>query len=114
MMETNTSHNSTRTNDPIDQFLGQILDEKKITAATPEVRQQLIDDLRFHLMGQIDRAMVNALSAEQVTRLNQLLDQEDLTDQQVQEFFRSSGIDGERVALDTMIKFRQYYLGSVV
>ena len=99
-------------NDPIDQFLGQILDDKKITIDTPEVRQQLISDLRNHLMNQIDRAMINALNEEQLRQLNDLLDKEGVQDNEIQDFFRQSGINGEQVALNTMMRFRQYYLGN--
>ena len=56
-----------QTPDPVDQFLNQILDEKKIAGSEdPEVRSQLIDDLRSRLMSQIDREMINALNAEQL------------------------------------------------
>ena len=94
--------------DPIDRFLGQILDDKKITIDTPEV----ISDLRNHLMNQIDRAMINALSEEQLRQLNDLLDKEGVQDNEIQDFFRQSGINGEQVALNTMMRFRQYYLGN--
>ena len=48
-----------QTPDPVDQFLNQILDEKKIAGSEdPEVRSQLIDDLRSRLMSQIDREMI--------------------------------------------------------
>lgn len=102
----------TNTNDPIDQFINQILDDKKITGETPEVRQQLVADLRSRLMTQIDRAMINALSPEQLNQLSAMLDKSDLTDQQMQDFFRQSDIDGQQIALNTMMQFRNYYLGG--
>ena len=115
MAETNNHHlgqTNERANDPIDQFLGQILDDKKLTIDTPEVREQLIKDLRSRLMSQIDRAMINALSEDQLRQLNELLDREGVQDSEIQDFFRQSGINGEQVALNTMMRFRQYYLGS--
>lgn len=115
MAETNNHHlgqTSEQTNDPIDQFLGQILDDKKLTIDTPEVRQQLIQDLRSRLMSQIDRAMINALSEDQLRQLNELLDREGVQDSEIQDFFRRSGINGEQVALNAMMRFRQYYLGN--
>ena len=101
-----------QTLDPVDQFLNQILDEKKIAGSEdPEVRRQLIDDLRSRLMSQIDREMINALNAEQLEQLSNMLDKDDLTDVEIQDFFRQSGVNGQQVALETMMRFRTYYLG---
>ena len=101
-----------QTLDPVDQFLNQILDEKKIAGSEdPEVRSQLIDDLRSRLMSQIDREMINALNAEQLEQLSNMLDKDDLTDAEIQDFFRQSGVNGQQVALETMMRFRTYYLG---
>lgn len=98
--------------DPMDQFINQILDEKQLPGETPEVRQQLVADLRTRLMSQIDRAMLGALSSQQLDQLNQMLDRQDLSDSDIQNFFRNSGVDGQQVALDTMLRFRNYYLGT--
>lgn len=113
-METNTKEANTGTDqlDEVDRFLNQILDEKKITGDSPEIRPQLIADLRHHLMEQIDRAMVEALTPQQVTQLNELMDRDDTTDQQIQDFFRQSGVDSQQVVLNTMMRFRRYYLGA--
>ena len=101
-----------QTLDPVDQFLNQILDEKKIAGSEdPEVRRQLIDDLRSRLMSQIDREMINALNAEQLEQLSNMLDKDGLTDAEIQDFFRQSGVNGQQVALETMMRFRTYYLG---
>lgn len=102
----------TNTNDSIDQFLNQILDEKKISGDTPEVRKQLVEDLRVQLMQQIDRAMINALDTEHLDQLSKALDQGIMSDQDMQNFFVQAGVDGERVALETMMRFREYYLGG--
>ena len=113
-METNTNQINNQAADPIDQILNQILDEKKIAGETPEVRQQLVEELRDQLMEQINRAMVDALSSEQLDQLNQLLDSTDeaLQPEAVQNFMRESGINGEQITLSTMLRFREYYLGT--
>ncbi len=109
---TNTKQSAAEQPDSIDQFLGQIIDAKQIAVDTPEVRQQLIKDLRARLMEQIDRAMISALSEEQLDRLNVMLAGDDVQADEIQEFFRQSGINGEQVALNTMMRFRRYYLGD--
>ena len=109
---TNTKQSAAEQPDSIDQFLGQIIDAKQIAVDTPEVRQQLIKDLRARLMEQIDRAMISAPSEEQLDRLNVMLAGDDVQADEIQEFFRQSGINGEQVALNTMMRFRRYYLGD--
>lgn len=111
-MDTNTGQNQSNNGvDEVDQFLGQIIDEKNLTGITPEIKAHLVEDMRNRLMEQIDRAMVNALRPEQVQQLNSLLDAPNFSDDKVQAFFKDAGVDAERVALDTMMRFRQYYLG---
>ena len=94
---TNTKQSAAEQPDSIDQFLGQIIDAKQIAVDTPEVRQQLIKDLRARLMEQIDRAMISALSEEQLDRLNVMLAGDDVQADEIQEFFRQSGINGETI-----------------
>ena len=108
-MTDNTTPLNSANPDPVDQFLGQILDEQQLIIDTPEARQQIIADMRALLMDQIDQAMVNELNDEQLDSL----DQSDLQDSQIQEFFRQCGINGERVAMETMLRFRQYYLAAI-
>lgn len=113
MDNTNVQNNQNQTTDPIDQFVGQVLDEKKIPGTNdPEIRQQLINDLKTRLMEQIDRAMLSALSEKQLDELNALLDKPGLQDADIQNFYRQSGVNGQQVAFNTMIRFREYYLGA--
>ena len=60
-MTDNTKLLNSANPDPVDQFLGQILDEQQLIIDTPEARQQIIADMRALLMDQIDQAMVNEL-----------------------------------------------------
>lgn len=98
--------------DPVDQFVGQIIDQKNLAGITPEIKRQVVTELKGRLMDQIDRAMINALNRDQLDKFNALLDDQNTTDQQMQNFFANSGIDSQQVALDTMLKFREFYLGA--
>lgn len=103
----------TNNNDSVDQFLNQILDEKKLSGETPESRRQMVADLRSRLMSLIDRAMVNALDTEHLNQLSAMLDSgQAVSDEEMQNFFVKSGVDCKQVALDTMMQFRAYYLGT--
>lgn len=98
--------------DPVDLFIEQIVDQKNLAGVTPEIKQQVVTELKGRLMDQIDRAMIDSLNSEQLDKFNTLLDNQNTTDQQLQDFFATSGIDSQQVALDTMLKFREFYLGA--
>ena len=98
--------------DPVDLFIEQIVDQKNLAGVTPEIKQQVVTELKGRLMDQIDRAMIDSLNNEQLDKFNTLLDSQNTTDQQLQDFFATSGIDSQQVVLDTMLKFREFYLGA--
>lgn len=93
------------------QFIDEMIDEKQLSGVTDEVRAQLMSDLLAQLEDQINAALVNALSPDKVEALNDMLDQEGVTDEQVRQFIDGSGIDSQRIAASTMLRFRDLYLG---
>lgn len=93
------------------QFIDEMIDEKQLSGVTDEVRAQLKSDLLAQLEDQINAALVNALSPDKVEALNDMLDQEGVTDEQVRQFIDGSGIDSQRIAASTMLRFRDLYLG---
>lgn len=104
--------NSQSTADNVDIFINQLLDAKHLSGETPESRQIIAADLRRELMEQIDRAMIGSLNSSQLEQLSKLLDDDSLTDDQVRQFFVSSGVDSEAVVFNTMVRFRAAYLGN--
>lgn len=97
----------------VDKFINQMLDDKKISGETPVSRRYLVADLRRQLMEQIDREMISALSDDQLELLSSLLDRDDLTDEQLQNFFQRCGVDSQAVVFNTMMRFRALYLGDL-
>lgn len=95
----------------LDQFIEEMIDSKQLSGVDDEVRQQLRVDLTEQLEQQINAAMVTALSAEKVEALNDMLDQDGVTDEQIRQFIDGSGIDSQRIAAQTMLRFRDLYLG---
>lgn len=97
--------------DELDSFVAGILNEKKLPGITDEeVRQQLIADLKQNLLDQINRALINAMPDDKVTEFNTLLDDPNVTEEAIQSFVMSSGIDVERITTQTMLLFRSLYL----
>lgn len=96
----------------LSQFLDEIIKAKNLPGITTEVHEQLRADMMAKLTDQINAALVQALNSEQTEQLNYMLDQEGVTDEQVQQFFASSGLNTEKIAAQTMLRFRSLYLGS--
>jgi len=97
--------------DQLDQFILDILEQKQLPGITPEVKAQLVTDLKQRLLDQIDRAIIDALPDDKMDQFNDLLDNS-ADDAQVQEFMVSAGVDVKQVAIDTMLRFRSLYLGT--
>lgn len=96
----------------MDEFIEQILNEKGIVDVTPEVREQLKEEMKTRLNDQINKAAVMQLSEEKAVELASLIDDPDFTDEKMTEFMKDSGVDLVQVTLDTMLKFRGLYLGT--
>lgn len=96
--------------DPFDAFIKEMLNAKQwSTAVDDEVKQQLEADLKNRLMDQIDRAVIEAMPEDKVNGLNELLDRE-ASEDEVRQFIQQSGVDTQRVTLETMLRFRDLYL----
>ena len=97
--------------DNVEQFIDQLIDEKDLNLED-DVRQELKVDMINRLLDQIDKASINALPEDKAIELADKLDDPDFTDDQVADFMRNSGVDLERVALETMMQFRLLSLGG--
>lgn len=96
----------------VEQFIDQLITDKGVSGLTDEVRAELRTDLTQRLMDQIDRAVINALPEEKAIELSEKLDDENFGDDQINDFVRDSGVDVQRISLETMLKFRELYLGA--
>lgn len=94
----------------IDSFMEQLLVDKGITELDPEVKKDLISDMKNRLLDQIDRAAVMQLSEEKATELAEKVGDPDFTNEKMTEFMKESGVDLTQVTLDTMLRFRNFYL----
>jgi len=96
--------------DEFDKFIADILDQKDLPGVTPEVRTQLQADLKQRLIDQINAALIDALTDEQAAEFNTLLDDPNFDDTAAQQFMAKSGVDLQKVAASTMLRFRDLYL----
>jgi hypothetical protein len=104
--------NDIRNDTGIDEFINEIVKAERFQKAAPEVLEQVKTDLKRELNDQINREAIRALNAEQAKQFGDLCDKPDTTVEEFQQFMVNSGIDLKRIAVDTMLKFREYYLGA--
>lgn len=94
----------------LDRFIADILEAKKLSGITDDVRAQLISDLKQTLLDQINRALIEALPEEKLNEFNAMLDDSNVTDDAIQQFIMNSGVDVQKVTTQTMLLFRGLYL----
>jgi FKBP-type peptidyl-prolyl cis-trans isomerase (trigger factor) len=99
--------------DEFDTFINGILDDKKLPGLDDEVRAQLVRDLRQRLLDQINRAVIEALPEDKLVELDAAMDNPDVSEDQVQRLIVDSQIDVKRITAETMLRFRDLYLGSM-
>lgn len=99
--------------DKVDEFIDQVLKEKDLSTVPEEVRAELKQDLKQRLLDQIDRAALAALPEDKAVELSEKLDDENFTNEDAMVFMQNSGVDLQTVALETMVRFKDLYLGSV-
>jgi len=96
----------------IDEFLESLLNDKGITDIEPDIREELKADMKTRLLDQINQAAIMELSEEKAKELAELVDDPNFTNEKMTEFMQNSGVNLTEVTLDTMLKFRSFYLGS--
>lgn len=96
----------------LDEFIESLLKDKGITDLEPEVKAELVADMKTRLIDQINKAAVMQLSEEKADEFAKLIDDPEFTNEKMTEFMANSGVNLTEVALDTMLKFRNFYLGT--
>ena len=96
----------------IDEFIESLLNDKGITNVEPEVREELKKDMKAKLLDQIDRAAIQALPEDKAAELAEKVGDPNFTNEDMTKFIQDSGVNLTEVALETMLKFRGFYLGT--
>ena len=94
----------------VEQFIEQLLVDKGITGLEPEIRQELVEDMKGQLLDQIDKVAIMQLSEEKAEELNTKLDDPEFTNEKMAAFLQEAGVDLAQVTLNTMMQFRNFYL----
>ena len=97
--------------DALSKFISDIIDAKGYKTLDSDVRRQLEQDLKNRLIDQINRAVLEALPENKIDGFNDLLDR-GASQQEVQQYIATSGVDTKKITLETMLRFRSLYLGG--
>lgn len=97
--------------DALSKFISDIIDAKGYKTLDSDVRRQLEQDLKNRLLDQINRAVLEALPENKIDGFNDLLDR-GASQQEVQQYIATSGVDTKKITLETMLRFRSLYLGD--
>lgn len=95
----------------IDEFIESLLNDKGVEVE-PEIREELKADMKAKLLDQIDRAAIQALPEDKAAELAKKVEDPNFTNEDMTKFIQDSGVNLTEVALDTMLKFRGFYLGT--
>lgn len=96
--------------DALDQFVEEILTAKGFQGMDDDSKSYLKDDLKTTFKDVLNRAVIEALPDNQMDGFNALLDDNSKTPDDLHQFIIQSGVDVNKVTLDTMIRFRELYL----
>lgn len=97
--------------DELDQFVRDMLAEKNLPGLENEaVRDQLVEDLKEELLDQVDRAVALAIPEDKIDGFNALLENSETSDDTLREYIENSGVDMQKVAGETLVRFRELYL----
>ena len=94
----------------VDEFIESLLVDKGITDLEPEIKAELVKDMRTRLLDQINKAAIMKLSEEKAAELAAMVDDPNFTNEKMTQFMQGSGVNLAEVALETMLQFRNFYL----
>lgn len=92
-------------------FINQILDEKDLPGVDSEVRQQLVADMSERLLDQINRAIVESVPEDKLVAFEKIATTAK-DDSELQQFFLENKVDTQKIAINTMVNFKNLYLGQ--
>lgn len=114
MQDNDTQQPNLTADETMNLFIEGIMDEKGVDAPTPEIRQQIFDDLKSRLLTEIDRSLVGELPDAKLDKLTEMANANggQLDPNAVAQAISDAGIDVTEVTGITMQRFRELYLNG--
>ena len=95
----------------LDAFAEQMMEEKGLKELDELTFNTLKDDLKERMSYQVTRAIIARLPQDKLDQLGVSLDDDTATAEGVEELIASEGIDTSEIVQDTLLTFREAYLG---
>jgi len=92
-------------------FINQILDQKGLSGVDAAVREQLVTDMEKRLTDQINRGIIEAIPADKLVEFEKIASA-DNQDGNLEKFFSAYSVDTQTIATETMLRFKDLYLGT--
>jgi hypothetical protein len=94
----------------IQQFLDQLLLEQGFSKESPEVLQELREDLEKRMNYHLDMAVASAIPEDKIDEFNAVLESE--SEEKIKEFITQHVPDLQSVMTKALESFRDIYLGA--
>ena len=98
--------------DDMDKFIRQILADNGINGLDDDVMENLVKEMKEYLIDQINIAAISKLPDDKAEELKDKMSDPNFSDDDLRDFMKNSEIDLAQIALNTMLKFRNYYLNK--
>lgn len=96
------------------EFIDSLLEQKGITDLDEEARERVIGNMTESLLDKIDEAAINALPEDKAVELASGLENGSIKREDVANYMKDAGLDLEKISFDTMMIFRDLYLGDML
>ena len=96
----------------LDFYFETMLNDKGMTDLEPEVRTEMKIDLAERFNAFLSQAFVDALPGAKIVELDEMIDKNEATPENVKKLLVEAGVDTDKVTVDAMAKFREIYLGG--
>lgn len=93
-------------------FAEGLLIEKGLGEMEPEVKEEMVEDLLERINAFVDRAALESLPQEKLEELDQMIDNNTATAENVAELIKTSGQNTDEMVAKALEKFRDIYLGN--
>jgi hypothetical protein len=92
------------------KFVDTILKEKNLKGVEQNILDKLSDELTSSLETQINRALVDSLTDQQLNDFEKLVDEQNT--EKLKTYFNDVGVPVQQIVTQVMTRFRTAYLGS--
>ncbi len=93
----------------LNAFIDKMLAATGQENTNPEEQRAVREGLRLQLESEMEKAMIKALPDAKLIELNKMLERENVSDDEIEKFFETSGVDFQKVIEGVMQKFAEDY-----